>query len=123
MTHQSLFHATIYLLKFPNKRKGSLIQSATVCFVEVTDKLADCRSEQLRSGVKIRPRTNQRLFLQTITIVNKSAQTMFNISFYRTHVHMGSDHWVAMSLTHYKTFLKPCEDLVKTVNVVNVVKT
>ena len=43
--------------------------------------------------------------------------------FYRTHVHMGSDHWVAMSLTHYKTFLKPCEDLVKSVNVVNVVKT
>ena len=77
-----LFHATIYLLKFPNKWKGLLIQSATVCFVEVTDKLADCRSEQLRSGVKIRPRTNQRLFLQTITIVNKSAQTMFNISFY-----------------------------------------
>ena len=35
-----------------------LIQSATVCFVEVTDKLADCRSEQLRSGVKISPRTN-----------------------------------------------------------------
>ena len=30
-----------------------------VCFAEVTDKLADCRSEQLRSGVKISPRTNQ----------------------------------------------------------------
>ena len=64
------------------------IQSATVCFVEVTDKLADCRSEQLRSGVKIRPRTNQRLFLQTITIVNKSAQTMFNISFYNFNWHL-----------------------------------
>ena len=34
---------------------------------------------------------------------------------------MGSDHWVAISV-QYKTFLKPCEDLVKTVNVVNVVK-
>ncbi len=43
--------------------------------------------------------------------------------FYRTHVHMGSDHWVAFSLCLYQTFLKPCEDLVKTVNVVNVVKT
>ena len=41
--------------------------------------------------------------------------------FYRTHVHMGSDHWVALYNTN--TFLKPCEDLVKTVNVVNVVKT
>ena len=54
----------------------------------MTDKLADCRSEQLRSGVKIRPRTNQRLFLQTITIVNKSAQTMFNISFYNFNWHL-----------------------------------
>ena len=88
LTHQSLFHAAIHLLKFPNKWKGLLIQSATVCFVEVTDKLADCRSEQLRSGVKIRPRTNQRLFLQTITIVNKSAQTMFNISFYNFNWHL-----------------------------------
>ena len=39
---------------------------------------------------------------------------------------MGSDHWVALSvclsLCLYVTFLKPCEDLVKTVNVVNVVK-
>ena len=35
---------------------------------------------------------------------------------------MGSDHWVAPSVTPYKTFLKPCEDLVKIVNVVNVVK-
>ena len=43
--------------------------------------------------------------------------------FYRTHVHMGSDHWVALSVRHSKTFLKPCEDIVKTVNVVNVVKT
>ena len=43
-------------------------------------------------------------------------------NFYRTHVHMGSDHWVALSLTPYGSFLKPCEDLVKTVNVVNVVK-
>ena len=42
--------------------------------------------------------------------------------FYRTHVHMGSDHWVPPSVTPYKSFLKPCEDLVKTVNVVNVVK-
>ena len=42
--------------------------------------------------------------------------------FYRTHVHMGSDHWVALSVTNSNTFLKPCEDLVKTVNVVNVVK-
>ena len=42
--------------------------------------------------------------------------------FYRTHVHMGSDHWVALSVTPSNTFLKPCEDLVKTVNVVNVVK-
>ena len=25
--------------------------------------------------------------------------------FYRTHVHMGSDHWVATSLCHYNTFL------------------
>ena len=41
---------------------------------------------------------------------------------YRTHVHMGSDHWVALSLPPSKSFLKPCEDLVKTVNVVNVVK-
>ena len=32
---------------------------------------------------------------------------------------MGSDHWVACLS---KTFLKPCEDLVKTVNVINVVK-
>ena len=47
---------------------------------------------------------------------------IYTSSFYRTHVHMGSDHWVALSLTPYKTFLKPCEDLVKTVNVVNVVK-
>ena len=43
-------------------------------------------------------------------------------NFYRTHVHMGSDHWVAMSVRNSKSFLKPCEDLVKTVNVVNVVK-
>ena len=43
-------------------------------------------------------------------------------SSYRTHVHMGSDHWVALSVTPSKSFLKPCEDLVKTVNVVNVVK-
>ena len=35
---------------------------------------------------------------------------------------MGSDHWVALSVTTYKSFLKPCEYLVKTVNVVNVVK-
>ena len=35
---------------------------------------------------------------------------------------MGSDHWVALSVTPSKSFLKPCEDLVKTVNVVNVVK-
>ena len=42
--------------------------------------------------------------------------------YYRTHLHMGSDHWVAMSVTPYKRILKPCEDLVKTVNVVNVVK-
>ena len=32
---------------------------------------------------------------------------------------MGSDHWVAF----YERLLKPCEDLVKTVNVVNVVIT
>ena len=42
--------------------------------------------------------------------------------FYRTHVHMGSDHWVAMPVSPYRSFLKPCEDLVKTVNAVNVVK-
>ena len=30
--------------------------------------------------------------------------------FYRTHVHMGSDHWVALSFSIYETFLKPCED-------------
>ena len=27
------------------------------------------------------------------------------IAFYRTHVHMGSDHWVAMYVTTYKMFL------------------
>ena len=42
--------------------------------------------------------------------------------FYRTHVHMGSDHWVALSVRHSGSFLKPCEHIVKTVNVVNVVK-
>ena len=47
---------------------------------------------------------------------------LYGACFYRTHVHMGSDHWVALSLTH-TPFVKPCEDLVKTVNVVNVVKT
>ena len=25
--------------------------------------------------------------------------------FYRTHVHMGSDHWVAVSVRHSKTFV------------------
>ena len=34
--------------------------------------------------------------------------------FYGTHVHMGSDHWVAMSVTTYirtyKTFLTPVDD-------------
>ena len=32
--------------------------------------------------------------------------------FYRTHVHMGSDHWVAMSVTHSQTFVA-LEALVK----------
>ena len=49
-------------------------------------------------------------------------KSTFCLFFYRTHVHMGSDHWVAMSHTFCETFLKLCEDLVKTVNVVNVVK-
>ena len=38
----------------------------------------------------------------------------------------GADHWVAFSLSlsvRLSTFLKPCEDLVKLVIVVNVVKT
>ena len=44
------------------------------------------------------------------------------IRFYRTHMHMGSDHWVALSVCLYVyLWLKPCEDLVKSVNVVNVV--
>ena len=30
--------------------------------------------------------------------------------FYRTHVHMGSDHWVAMSLRTYKTLLTLVDD-------------
>ena len=37
---------------------------------------------------------------------------------YRTHVHMGSDHWVAFLCPSVCTFLKPCEDLVKYVNFV-----
>ena len=49
-------------------------------------------------------------------------QLNFVQSDYRTHVHMGSDYWVAY-LSIYERFLKPCKDLVKTVNVVNVVKT
>ena len=36
-------------------------------------------------------------------------------TFYRTHVHMGSDHWVAFSLSMRRFW-----NLVKTVNVVNV---
>ena len=44
-------------------------------------------------------------------------------SFYRTHVHMGSDHWVALSVSmSVYLWLKPCEDLVKTVNVANIVE-
>ena len=43
----------------------------------------------------------------------------FNFNCYQTHVNMGSDHWVAFSLSIH-TFWKPCEDLVKTVIVVNV---
>ena len=37
------------------------------------------------------------------------------LNFYRTHVHMGSDHWVAMSVRTYNTFFTlvddPSEDL------------
>ena len=36
--------------------------------------------------------------------------------FYRTHVHMGSDHWVDLSLSMYVSMCL-VEDLVKTVNV------
>ena len=32
-------------------------------------------------------------------------------SIYRTYVHMGSDHWVALSVSLYETFLQTCEDL------------
>ena len=57
------------------------------------------------------------------TLNVKYGHVLWQYLFYRTHVHMGSDHWVAMSVRTSKSFLKPCEDLVKTVNVVNVVKT
>ena len=50
----------------------------------------------------------------TITNVCFDIVNFKNVFFYRTHVHMGSDHWVALS----ETFLKPvnedcqcCEDL------------
>ena len=56
------------------------------------------------------------------TLNVKYGHVLWQYLFYRTHVHMGSDHWVAMSVRTSKSFLKPCEDLVKTVNVVNVVK-
>ena len=47
--------------------------------------------------------------------------------FFRTHVHMGFDHWVTMSVwNHFETFWRlswrrPNEDQVKTANFVNVV--
>ena len=31
--------------------------------------------------------------------VRENITSLTNYPFYRTHVHMGSDHWVAMSLT------------------------
>ena len=40
---------------------------------------------------------------------------METLTFYRTHVHMGSDHWVALSVC-----LRGFWNLVKSVNVVNV---
>ena len=61
-----------------------------VCFAEVTDKLADCRSEQLRSGVKISPRTNQhqslmmmmtiKLIICTLEIYNWTNQHQPNVT-------------------------------------------
>ena len=44
---------------------------------------------------------------------------MQNILFNRIHVHMGSDHWVAILVSIY---LRDVVDLVKTVNVVSLVE-
>ena len=38
---------------------------------------------------------------QGANLCNSAASSVF----YRTHVHMGSNHWVAMSVTTYSTFL------------------
>ena len=65
---------------------------------------------------------NSRAIRDQISCLQRIDFWSFRSHFYRTHVHMGSDHWVALSLTH-TPFVIPCEDLVKTVNVVNVVKT
>ena len=38
------------------------------------------------------------------------ATDISDIVFYRTHVHMGSDHWVAMSVHTYNTFFTLVDD-------------
>ena len=70
-----------------------------------------------RGNIHIQSFLGQTAFLSMIFLSDPCAQCA---------LHMGSDHWIALSVcpsVRLPFWLKPCEDLVKTINVVNVVKT
>ena len=84
---------TLYLLRRPTK----LIEMCPVCNVVCT-----AANREMFCPNRTNPIDHFQSFCNArVTLKPKANQIIVELRFYRTHVHMGSDHWVALSVTTY----------------------